>query len=352
MDKQFKPTPKQCGVIESYKNACDKLAEEFCQSLNIPTNYPSWWVNLGSTFVVRNGELVVSPEEMTVAISRGLSYETLLKWCEQCGNGTTKQSLVSWLTNEACVATEGVAVEAKSDVKETTNVEVEDYVDLALPSGKKWGRCNLGATNPEDAGLFFQWGDTKGYRANEVGSLDDNKKPFAYNYSDCAMRKDGEFTKYNKSDNLMRLEASDDAASVFTNGQAHMPTKDDFVELLTNTTQKLVLSDGTEINAADKFDINRSRWFEWEDFNLNGRTIKGMRIIGTNGKEIFIPASGFAGVGGVLGVGRVGYLWSASRFVYFEGYAWSLGFNSGNANLGDDGRRYGFPVRGVVEQVV
>lgn len=35
-----------------------------------------------------------------------------------------------------------------------------DYVDLGLPSGLLWAKKNLGAETEEDAGLYFQWGDT------------------------------------------------------------------------------------------------------------------------------------------------------------------------------------------------
>ena len=34
------------------------------------------------------------------------------------------------------------------------------YVDLGLPSGKKWATCNVGATSAEDYGDYFAWGET------------------------------------------------------------------------------------------------------------------------------------------------------------------------------------------------
>lgn len=30
-----------------------------------------------------------------------------------------------------------------------------DFVDLGLPSGLKWATCNVGASSPEQAGLYF-----------------------------------------------------------------------------------------------------------------------------------------------------------------------------------------------------
>ena len=38
-----------------------------------------------------------------------------------------------------------------------------EYVDLGLPSGLKWATCNVGASSPEEYGLYFAWGETTGY---------------------------------------------------------------------------------------------------------------------------------------------------------------------------------------------
>ena len=41
-----------------------------------------------------------------------------------------------------------------------------EYVDLGLPSGLKWAKCNIGAEKETDAGLYFAWGETTGYTAS------------------------------------------------------------------------------------------------------------------------------------------------------------------------------------------
>lgn len=38
-----------------------------------------------------------------------------------------------------------------------------EYVDLGLPSGTKWARCNVGANSETDYGLYFAFGETNGY---------------------------------------------------------------------------------------------------------------------------------------------------------------------------------------------
>ena len=38
-----------------------------------------------------------------------------------------------------------------------------EFVDLGLPSGLKWAKWNVGAKKPEDSGLYFAWGEDKGF---------------------------------------------------------------------------------------------------------------------------------------------------------------------------------------------
>ncbi|MCF0186780.1 MAG: hypothetical protein HUJ98_09880, partial [Bacteroidaceae bacterium] len=38
-----------------------------------------------------------------------------------------------------------------------------EYVDLELPSGILWATCNVGATKPEEYGLYYGWGMTEPY---------------------------------------------------------------------------------------------------------------------------------------------------------------------------------------------
>ena len=33
-----------------------------------------------------------------------------------------------------------------------------EYVDLGLPSGLKWAKCNVGAESETDYGDYFMWG--------------------------------------------------------------------------------------------------------------------------------------------------------------------------------------------------
>lgn len=123
-------------------------------------------------------------------------------------------------------------------------------VDLGLPSGTLWADRNVGASSPEDGGLYFQWGDTQGYTADQVGT-GEGKKKFASDFSDYKYSGPGatydspQLTKYCNNaqygkdgtftDNLTTLELSDDAAYTHMGGSWRMPTKDQLRELMDNT---------------------------------------------------------------------------------------------------------------------
>ena len=118
-----------------------------------------------------------------------------------------------------------------------------DYVDLGLPSGTKWAAQNVGARKPSDAGLYFAWGDAQGYSADQIGNGEGQKK-FSEDYSDYKWYLSGtidennlKFTKYATPGAILDLE--DDAAHVHMGGDWHMPTPNQFQELLDNTTSTL-----------------------------------------------------------------------------------------------------------------
>ena len=50
--------------------------------------------------------------------------------------------------------------------KKITVKDTRKYVDLGLPSGTLWATCNIGASKPEEFGLYFAWGETKGHTSD------------------------------------------------------------------------------------------------------------------------------------------------------------------------------------------
>ena len=122
----------------------------------------------------------------------------------------------------------------------------EQYVDLGLPSGNLWTKCNLGATTEDEAGLYFAWGDTVGYTAEQVGN-GEGLKHFSWN--DYTFGTSSNLTKYNAIDNKTVLDLEDDAAHAMLGGLWRMPTYDECMELYQNTDIFLVLSNDDTIEA-------------------------------------------------------------------------------------------------------
>lgn len=198
-----------------------------------------------------------------------------------------------------------------------------DYVDLGLPSHTKWATQNVGAYKPSDYGLYFQWGDSRGYTAEQVG-IGEGKKKFADDWSDYKWGVEPNFTKYTAK---FSLDLEDDAAHVNMGGDWHMPTDKQIEELIVNTTTAWTTSDG----------------------------VSGMTFTSTKdtSKFIFIPAAGEAFDNSVRNSGDYGYVWAST--IYIEnpelGSSWAdrLELESNGTSLIGYFRYAGCPARGVIE---
>ena len=202
-------------------------------------------------------------------------------------------------------------------IKENFDNNGYDYMDLGLPSGTLWATMNVGASNPFDYGLYFKWGETKGYAANQaepVYTLDNYK--LSTNTSDREP-----FTKYNSENAILKLE--DDAAHVNMGGDWHMPSPKQIKELINNTT---------------------SEWITLDNVTY-------MTFTSKNGKSIFIPVAGYTMNSGlVYGNGIEGNLWSSMLSDSHVPNGYTFYFCSGGAELGTDNHNYKFPVRGVIDK--
>lgn len=133
-----------------------------------------------------------------------------------------------------------------------------EYVDLGLPSGNLWAKCNLGASAPEAYGDYYAWGEVEPKQE--------------YTKSNHKWYKEGApslgFTKYNNEDGKMTLEDEDDAVIQKLGNGWRTPTLADFREL---TNQKLTTIKKTTLNGVAGYQITSKK----------------------NGKSIFIPFAGF-----------------------------------------------------------
>lgn len=88
-----------------------------------------------------------------------------------------------------------------------------EYIDLGL--SVNWATCNVGADNPLDGGLYFQWGDTVGYTRND---LLNKIKNFSLE----------EYTIEHRDNLTLDM----DAANVYMGGNWRMPTVEECEELI------------------------------------------------------------------------------------------------------------------------
>lgn len=195
-----------------------------------------------------------------------------------------------------------------------------DYVEIG---GIKWATKNVGASSVTDYGLYFQWGDTQGYTAEQVGT-DKN-----FEESDDKYYSNGNYTKYNATDELVTLQSSDDAVTAAWGGSWRTPTVSEFQAL------------SEAVNTAWTADYQ-------------GSGVAGLVLTDKtdSSKVLFFPACGFVDYGEVYDAGSRGDYWQSSLSAdYGDDYAYSLLFDDGRVNWRsyDGGRYLGFSVRGVCD---
>lgn len=197
-----------------------------------------------------------------------------------------------------------------------------DYVDLGLPSGLKWAKCNLGAPKPSEPGDHYAWGET------------DPKAEYTwatYKWMQAGQSEAKYITKYTIADgetggiwydssgafigdNKTALVAADDAATAKLGSPWRMPTIDEFQELIDKCTWTWTTQDG----------------------------VNGYQVDGPNGNAIFLPA-GYL----VIGSYRAGYYWSSSLSTTESDCAYSLDLNSDRYFIARTYRYFGCTVRPV-----
>ena len=183
-----------------------------------------------------------------------------------------------------------------------------EFVDLGLPSGTLWATCNVGATSPEQAGLYFAFGETKGFTAEQV---ENGERVF-------------DKVNYKARNILKNLTLEQDAARANLGGNWQMPIYDEWKELFYNCNVM------------------------WTD-DYNGTGVKGHILTSkVNGKSVFLPAAGLCYGSSVRGVGSGGDYWSASWDS--SSFAWYMGFDSGEQGVYCSSRCCGFTVRGVCKR--
>ncbi len=214
------------------------------------------------------------------------------------------------------------------------DVPQPEAIDLGLPSGTKWANMNVGASKPEDYGLYFAWGETVGYSSDTGdGHRFDWENYKWYNGSGKTLTKYCTTSDYGTVDNKMVLDLDDDAAYVNWGDKWRMPSVTEMEELVRNCTWTWQAEGNTEYNG-----------------------VVGYKVTGTNGNSIFLPAAGYRYDMDLDGEGTYGRYWTASlddgSYHLDEGYsnhAYNMFFQSSWAMYDNRNRRFfGYSIRPVL----
>jgi uncharacterized protein (TIGR02145 family) len=189
------------------------------------------------------------------------------------------------------------------------NDDTTEWVDLGLPSGLLWAKCNLGADTPEKYGNYYAWGEVatkeqynwSTYRYCTVFGADSLQTLTKYNLN----------SDYGTVDDLTTLQAVDDAATVALGNGARIPTKGEWEELINNTTN------------------------EWTTVNR----VHGLMLTASNGNNLFLPAAGSFNDMELIVPEIYGFYWSASLYTDYSDDAWSFSFVSDEYRIGSFGYR-------------
>ncbi len=217
-------------------------------------------------------------------------------------------------------------------------IDGHEAVDLGLPSGTLWATRNIGAYGVYDRGKFFQWGEITSINNDENVNWNSNYKPGNVVYTGTSSAACGTESDVMYVDNIINQDAMGnwngsiagnskyDAATVNWGGSWKMPTKAQMDELISKCTWTYTNSD------------------------VDG-VFSGYTVTGKNGNSIFLPLGGYRHYMNLDRGSSCGCYWSATVCQNSAAKAYYLTFEinavSGNANVNQEDRIYGFNIRPV-----
>ena len=177
-------------------------------------------------------------------------------------------------------------------------------VDLGLPSGTIWAKCNVGASSPEEYGLYFSWGNVIGNTASAGAS-----------YST---------TPGNSLTTDIPSNSTYDAARKYLGGNYRMPTKEEMAELFNSTY---------------------TQWSYVTVNDVNCHKIQS-KVQGYTDNYILLPCGGYYDGTSGQAVGTIGFYWMST--IRESPYSYCANLQSGGVYPNHYNWRYnGCLIRGV-----
>ena len=198
--------------LEALNALLDKYGENFTNKLS---SISGWFMEIGYgngrlDMIKRAIESLGGYGEKLDAINQQM---TALLQALESGNMSEKDAMAE-------IAKKLKELELNSGV--STAKETMEYVDLGLPSGIMWAKCDLGASSPEIYGATYAWGETW-----TKWTID------YYYFTDIV---EGQYTKYDSRDKRFFLEKEDDVAYLRLGEGWRYPTWNEVQELYDNCT--------------------------------------------------------------------------------------------------------------------
>ncbi|MCQ2217279.1 MAG: hypothetical protein MJZ33_02190 [Paludibacteraceae bacterium] len=243
-------------------------------------------------FKVENGNLMISTDGTTWSDLGNVTGATPVikvedgKWKVSTDGGTTWTEIAGSST----IGT-GSGTSSTLGAPITGYVDSHAYVDLDLPSGKKWATMNVGAMTENAEGDYYAWGET------DTKSDYSSSTSTTYGNSVSTLKSNGVLDETGTT-----LTAEYDVATVNWGTKWKMPTSADFSELLENCN--------------------------WNWTELGG--VKGYKVISKKDTNswIFLPVTGHRTSASSSYNMQTGYYWSSTVHESRTGYAYDFHFDS------------------------
>ena len=221
-------------------------------------------------------------------------------------------------------------VSSNGNVKVLNLGNAQDWITSAPPTAidlglsVKWASFNVGATQPEEYGDYFAWGETA------------PKNEYKWATYQFGSSKNGPFSKYvidntyGSVDHKTVLDLADDAAHTAWGDEWRMPTKEEVAELMNSSN------------------------CTWTWTTKNG--VSGYKVTsrksGYTANSIFLPANGMKSGASLSDGGTVGNYWTSSISSGYPYYAISPFFDLAKKSSDNCYRYFGLGVRPVLGAVV